>query len=192
MIVKTDVSWVSVSSCSYTPRNSPLTFKVTVKSIILSSLYHQLLLPFKMLKSSLSHLPLLIQFSVFSVFKIISLFHPALLHLISFFSPLFIHFRSILFYFNHYIEIEFFKFPITNLYFSKAHSPGLLSLIWDHQHYLFLAFSPVFLNKALFIFSYQVYNLGSLNNSITFFSTYLPSNVNNLQNSGIKFLLLLL
>lgn len=46
--------------------------------------------------------------------------------------------------------------------------------------------------QSFVYFSYQVYNLGSSNNSITFFSTYLPSNVNNLQNSGIKFLLLLL
>lgn len=46
VIVKADISWVPVSSCSYTNSKSPLTFKLTVKSIILSSFLHQLLSPF--------------------------------------------------------------------------------------------------------------------------------------------------
>lgn len=86
VIVKTDVSWVPVSSCSYMLQNSPLTFKLTVKSIILSSLP---LIAFFLLKCwslfcPVAHLPLSTQFSsiFFFHFQMISLYYLALLHLI--------------------------------------------------------------------------------------------------------------
>lgn len=94
----------------------------------------------------------------------ISLFHPALLHLISYF-PSFFHFPSTLPHFNHYTEIEISKFPNHKpiFVFFKAHSHGLLSWIWDHWPLPFLhiyfscfVFFPVLLNKAWFFFPTKI------------------------------------
>lgn len=97
VIVKTDVSWVPVSSCSYTPGNSPLTFKLTVKSIIclLSSINY--LLTFKMLETSLSSGTFTIAYIILQYFLFSKWFHfiiqPAPSYL---FFPSFLHFPNII------------------------------------------------------------------------------------------------
>lgn len=124
VIVKIDISWILVSSCSSTRRNSPLTFKVTVKSIILSSSSINYSLPSKMPKSSLSNGTFAIVDTVMlylSFKKCFYFYSPGLLHVISLFSYSFI-FKHIT-YFSLCIGNKFSMIASDKLHFSNLYFP---------------------------------------------------------------------